>query len=80
MVLYLKDFNMLTSVSKFPVRNVSINITYSSKKAVFLVYIDLVLINFFVLTFVFNKFISRRSFIYIYRVLPFLDSLGLLDS
>lgn len=80
MVLYLKDFNILTSVSKFPARNVFINITYSSKKAVFLVYIDLILINFFALTFIFSKFISRRSFIYIYRVLPFLDSLGLLDS
>lgn len=80
MVLYLKDFNILTSVSKFSARNVSINIIYSSKKAVFLVYIDLVLINFFVLTFIFSKFISRRSFVYIYSVLPFLDSLGLLDS
>lgn len=80
MVLYLKEFNILTPVSKLLAHNVSINITYSSKKAVFLIYIDLVLINFFTLTFVFSKFISRRSFIYIYRVLPFLDSLGLLDS
>lgn len=80
MVLYSKEFNILTSVSKPLIRNVSVNISYSTKKAVFLVYLDSVLINFFVLTFVFSKFISRRSFVYIHRVLPFLDSLGLLDS
>lgn len=79
MVLYTKEFNLLALTSP-QVRNVSININYSTKKSVFLVYIDSVLINFFVLTFVFTKVISRRSFIYMYRVLPFLDSLGLLDS
>lgn len=80
MVLYSKEFNILTSVSKPLIRNVSVNISYSTKKAVFLVYLDSILINFFVLTFVFSKFISRRSFVYIHSVLPFLDSLGLLDS
>jgi hypothetical protein len=76
MVSYLKEFNQYTISSKSAI---CISIAYSSKKSVFLIYLDSILINFFVLSFVFNKFISRRSSVYVSRVLPFLDTLGFLD-
>ena len=69
--------NQLFLINKKPL---IIKVTTSKNKKKMLIYINSIILNFFILNFIKSDiFMSKRSFTYIASVLPFLDSHGILD-
>ncbi len=69
--------NQLFLINKKPL---IIKVTTSKNKKKMLIYINSIILNFFILNFIKSDiFMSKRSFTYIASVLPFLDSQGILD-